>query len=563
MRICEFNPKLWPQCQFSQFLWRIFASTGSGEGSNAPIFALLEEGKKTAIIIGAGPAGLTAALEILRQTDIVPIVLEASNDIGGISKTVNYKGNRMDIGGHRFFSKSDVVMRWWLDLFPIEKNAADSDIEISYHNQSIHLASDLPISDNQESEKVMLVRKRLSRIFYLRKFFSYPIKLSAANLLNLGLFRTTSIVVSYIWVKFFPVQEEKNLEDFLINRFGHTLYRTFFRDYTEKVWGIPCSQISAEWGAQRIKGVSISKAIAHALRFSVKKESEGISQKNTETSLIEKFLYPKLGPGQLWEEVARQIREKGGSIHMNQHVSKLYLENSRITAVEAVEFGITKTYTGNYFFSTMPVKELIASIQGPVPAKVQTIAAGLQYRDFITVGLLVKKLKVSGKNGAPIQDNWIYIQENDVKIGRLQVFNNWSPFMVANPDTTWLGLEYFCNENDSLWIKSDKEFLKFATAELVTLGIIDEADVLDGTVVRMPKTYPAYFGTYDQFDEIKKFTDSISNLYLVGRNGMHKYNNQDHSMLTAIAAVENIISGKTSREGIWNINTEMEYHEEK
>lgn len=523
----------------------------------------MEEGKKTAIIIGAGPAGLTAALELLRHTDIKPIVIEAGHEVGGISKTVNYKGNRMDIGGHRFFSKSDVVMHWWLDLFPIEQAKSDASFEIRYQGKKRSIENTSNPSSEPQGDNVMLVRNRLSRIFYLRKFFSYPIKLSVSTLLNLGIFRTFGIFFSYVWVKFFPIQKENNLEDFLINRFGHTLYRTFFRDYTEKVWGIPCRQISAEWGAQRIKGVSISKAIAHALRISVKKESKNIAQSNTETSLIEMFLYPKFGPGQLWEEVAKQVREKGGEIHCNQHVSHIHLENNLVVGVSVNARGVTKVYQGDYYFSTMPVKDLIGGMEGNVPNHVSAIASQLQYRDFITVGLLVKKLKVQTKNGETIKDNWIYIQENDVKIGRLQIFNNWSPYMVADPNTVWLGLEYFCNEHDELWIKSDKEFLHFATNELVKLGLVEAADVLDGTVVRMPKTYPAYFGAYEQFKQIRKFTDSIENLFLIGRNGMHKYNNQDHSMLTAIAAVQNIISGEKSKENIWNINTEMEYHEEK
>jgi protoporphyrinogen oxidase len=522
---------------------------------------LESEKQKIAIIIGAGPAGLTAALELLRHTSIKPIVLEASDDVGGISKTVNYKGNRMDIGGHRFFSKSDTVMRWWLDLFPVEKTAAGS-IAIQYQNKHTTVAAgEGPNPEN--TDKVMLVRQRQSRIFYLRKFFDYPIKLSLKTLFNLGIFRSISIVFSYVWTRLFPIPEEKNLEDFLINRFGFTLYRTFFRDYTEKVWGIPCSEISAEWGAQRIKGVSISKAIAHALRISVRKETEGIAQKNTETSLIEKFLYPKLGPGQLWEEVARQIVEKGGEILKDHSITGLELQNNRVQKVFVNQGGIPIEFTGDYFFSTMPVKDLIAGIKGTVPQTVRNIADGLQYRDFITVGLLVNKLKVHGKGNTRIRDNWIYIQESDVQIGRLQIFNNWSPYLVADPKTTWLGLEYFCNEYDKLWRMNDKSLIEFAAEELVKTGIIDAADVLDGTVVRMPKTYPAYFGTYDSFDTLRKFTDSIENLYLVGRNGMHKYNNQDHSMLTAITAVQNIKHGIASRENIWSINTEMEYHEEK
>lgn len=522
--------------------------------------SLNSESTSYAIIAGAGPAGLTAALELLRHTDVVPVILEESNEIGGISRTVNYKGNRMDIGGHRFFSKSDTVMQWWLDLFPVQDTGEDK-FTISYQNRHRDLEGN-GTADPEKTDRVMLVRNRLSRIFYLRKFFPYPIKMSLKTLSALGWGRTMKIGFSYIKVRLFPVRNESNLEEFLINRFGKELYHTFFKDYTEKVWGIECSQISAEWGAQRIKGVSISKAIAHALRMAVKKENS-ISQKNTETSLIEKFLYPKLGPGQLWELVADMIREKGGQIHLGHKVEEVLLENGKVSAFVTSSSEGTQHFRGDYFFSTMPVKHLIASLNPPAPQNVQEIAGKLQYRDFITVGLLVNSLKVQNSDDSRITDNWIYIQESDVKIGRLQVFNNWSPWMVADPGKVWLGLEYFCNKGDELWNMSDEDFLKFAIEELHKIQIIDRNEVADGTVVRVPKTYPAYFGAYERFDEVKKYTNSIPNLFLIGRNGMHKYNNQDHSMLTAIQAVQNIKNGIITKENLWAINTEMEYHEEK
>ena len=482
--------------------------------------------QKTAIIIGAGPAGLTAAYELLNRTDIKPIIYEMTEDIGGISKTINYKGNRIDIGGHRFFSKSDRVMHMWKNILPSQ----------------------------------MLTRTRLSRIFFLRKLFDYPVSLNLNTFSNLGFMRIIKIGLSYVKIRLSPIKKEGSLEDFFINRFGKELYLTFFKDYTEKVWGIPCNKIRPEWGRQRIKGLSISKALLHAVK----------KQKNTETSLIGQFMYPKLGPGQMWEQVARIIKEKGGEIYLKHKVIGLkHHDNEMVEAV--VKDEITSeliTKTADYFFSTMPVKELIQSLQNGVPREVRHVANGLIYRDFITVGLLLRKLKIKNETGIKtinniVPDNWIYIQERDVKLGRLQIFNNWSPYMVKDKNTVWIGLEYFCNEGDELWNQTDESFAKFAIDELAKIDIIEKEDVLDKVVIRMPKTYPAYFGTYDQFHVIRDFTDKFENLFLIGRNGMHRYNNQDHSMLTAMTAVENIINNIKSKHNIWAVNTEDEYHEEK
>ncbi len=520
---------------------------------------------KIAIIIGAGPAGLTAAYELLVKSDIKPIILEQSNEIGGISKTVVYKGNRIDIGGHRFFSKSDRVMSWWLDIMPLQHiESLDSDnVEISYQNKKATVMLGEKLLDPNETDNVMLIRNRLSRIYFLRHFFDYPISLSMRTLLNLGLFRIMKISFTYLYIRLFPIKVENSLEDFFINRFGLELYNTFFKDYTEKVWGVPCSDISAEWGAQRIKKLSITKAIKHALKSIVKKENT-ISQKNIETSLIERFMYPKYGPGQMWETVANLIVERGGIIIKNAKVETLNMSGNNLS--EVVYFcsqSLTHhTLKGDYFFSTMPVKELARCIVPSLPERVLDVSDNLQYRDFITVGLLLSKLKISNKDGL-IKDNWIYIQEKEVKLGRLQIFNNWSPYLVKDSQNVWLGLEYFCNEGDELWAKHDDEFIQFAIKELVQIDIISECDVLDHTIIRVPKTYPAYFGSYDKFDIIREFTDKVPNLFLVGRNGMHKYNNQDHSMLTAMMAVENILRGVTDKTNIWNINTEVEYHEEK
>jgi protoporphyrinogen oxidase len=519
--------------------------------------------QKKAVIIGAGPAGLTAAYELLKRTDIKPVILEKSGDIGGISKTVNYKGNRIDIGGHRFFSKSDRVMEWWLDKMPLEMEA--DEMEISYQNKRRRIAGD-PMANGQtgDPDKVMLVRHRLSRIYFLRKFFSYPVRLSIDSLKKLGLARTMGILFSYAKARLFPRRQEKNLEDFLINRFGVNLYRLFFKDYTEKVWGVPCTKISAEWGAQRIKGISVAKALSHALksmRPRSRNSNQGISQKDTETSLIEKFLYPKYGPGQLWEEVARQVVQMGGEIHFHQDVKRINTREDLIYSVEALNGsdGIVNTYMSEYCFSTMPVKELIEAMNGGVPEDVKKIAGGLQYRDFITVGVLLSKMP----SNEMLPDTWIYIQERDVKVGRLQIFNNWSPFMVKDKNTIWVGMEYFCNMTDDFWKLSEAEIQRIAIEELEKMGLANAEDVLDATVIRVEKTYPAYFGTYDRFDEIRRFTDGFQNLFLVGRNGMHKYNNSDHSMLTAMVAVDNIKAGIVEKANIWSINTEQEYHEEK
>jgi protoporphyrinogen oxidase len=519
---------------------------------------------KSAIIIGAGPAGLTAAIEFERHTKIKPILIEASHAIGGISRTILYKGNRMDIGGHRFFSKSDRVMRWWLDLMPVEAGSSQ-DGELRYQGQQRNIPEAASAPDPQTEDLVMLVRQRKSRIYFLRRFFDYPISLTTATFRNMGLQRTFRCGLSYMRAAFLPKREERTLADFIINRFGEQLYLTFFKSYTEKVWGVPCNEISAEWGAQRIKGLSLMGVVKHFLKKAfTPKRSGGIAQKETETSLIEQFLYPKLGPGQLWEHAADVVREGGGEIHFGIRIDRINVEGNRVASVEGVnEAGERMKYEGDYFFSTMPVRDLIRAINSPVPTEVNEVSEGLMYRDFITVGLLASKLAVKEKDGSPLKDNWIYIQEPDVTVGRLQIFNNWSPWLVGNQEKTWIGLEYFCNETDPLWKLSDDEMAKFAISEVAKIGILKAGDVEDSHVVHVPKTYPAYFGSYDRFDVIRNYIDKFENLFLVGRNGMHKYNNQDHSMLTAMTAVENIVNGVTTKDNVWAINTEMEYHEEK
>ncbi|MDB4347618.1 NAD(P)/FAD-dependent oxidoreductase [Bacteroidia bacterium] len=512
--------------------------------------------KKTVAIIGGGPAGLTAAYELLKHTDFHPIIIEKSDYLGGISRTVQYKGNRIDIGGHRFFSKSDRVMNWWLDILPVEKTEAN-EINISYQNKSRKITTGGAIENPDE---VMLVRKRKSRIYFKRSFFDYPITLSLDTIKKLGLFHTMKIGISYVWISLFPIKKEENLEQFFINRFGKVLYKTFFKSYTEKVWGVKCTDISADWGAQRIKGLSITKSIVHFIKKTFGKSKQDISQKGTETSLIEYFLYPKFGPGQMWEVVGRKIQAQGGKILMQSEV--VHIHNNPENQIEHIKY---KTSEGklveisvDYLISTMPIKDLISDLQIPAPETVEAVSAELMYRDFITVGVLLKKLKTG-----PLDDNWIYVQEPDVKVGRLQIFNNWSPFLVKDPSKTWIGMEYFCFEGDEIWEMTEEQMKHFAIDELVKMNLIDPEDALDSVVIKMPKTYPAYFGVYEQFDTVESYLKEIKNLYPVGRNGMHKYNNQDHSMLTAMAAVEHITTGKGSKADIWDINTEQEYHEEK
>ena len=516
---------------------------------------------KAAIIVGAGPAGLTAAYELLTKTDIKPTIFEATENIGGISKTFNYKQNRMDMGGHRFFSKSDTVMKWWTDLMPIQTVPSKDDILL---NREIDLSKSEKEQDPNKIDDVMLVRNRLSRIYFLKTFFDYPVSLSFSTMKNLGAARIIKIGFSYTYSLLFK-REEKNLEDFMINRFGKELYLTFFKDYTHKVWGVEPKDIPADWGTQRIKGLSIIKLLQQAVKKVFNTNKQDLKQKNTETSLIEKFYYPKFGPGHFWQLVAKKVQELGGKIELNKKIVKFETENN---IVKSVTDDSGNKYVADYFFSSMPVRDLINGFDNKSD-DVKRVSDGLGYRSFITVGLLVKDMVIKNntklktyKNRVP--DDWIYIQEREVKLGRLQVFNNWSPYLVNDyENTVWLGLEYFCDENDDMWNMKNEDFINFAKKELAQIKIIKEEDVLDGCMVRVPKAYPGYFGTYKEFDVIKKFVNKYENLFLVGRNGMHKYNNMDHSMLTAITAVSNIIKDIKTKDNIWSVNTEQEYHESK
>lgn len=516
-------------------------------------------------IIGAGPAGLTAGLELMRRARHRVTVLEALNDVGGLARTVEHRGNRMDIGGHRFFSKSAWVMNWWRQILPLPEHfegyAPGKDI-LRNLDEADRLAALTP-------ERSLLARPRLSRIYYLRKFFDYPISLSAATLAKLGPTRVLRIGLSYVRARLFPVSPEKNLADFLTNRFGRELYLTFFKDYTEKVWGVPCESISQEWGAQRIKGLSVAKAMLHAMKKLANRLGAGVEQQNLETSLIERFLYPKYGPGQMWNAVADLFRELGGDLRLEATLDRIELENGRIARVGyRTAAGERHELPADILISSMPIKDLMRAIDPPPPAELLAISDNLSYRDFITVGLLARKLRPTGLarlgygNNLP-PDTWIYIQEPGVKLGRLQVFNNWSPALVADPGSIWLGLEYFAREDDDVWALSESELEALARRELEAIGLVDPDDIADAHVVRAPKAYPAYFGAYERFGELRAYLDGIENLYPIGRNGMHRYNNQDHSMIAARIAVECILSGQADREKLWNVNAEQDYHEEK
>jgi protoporphyrinogen oxidase len=559
--------------------------------------------KKIAIIAGAGPAGLTAAYELLKRTDIHPIVLEMTDAIGGIAQTYNYKGNRIDIGGHRFFSKIDRVMEWWFAILPRQgKPAADTAYkqhEIDYvaeavveylckacvpegvqsdkctvkndteeHSISRIVRMQCPAPNPEMDDDVMLHRPRVSRIFYKKNFFPYPIGITFLVARRLGILNTALIGFSYIWRQMFPIKDETYLDSFYRNRFGDRLYKTFFEAYTEKVWGVPCGEIRADWGAQRVKGLSLKRAVIHAVRDLLSSDFKK-KQEERETSLITRFFYPKFGPGQMWETVAKRVQTCGGEIRMQTRVSGVHVEEGKVVAatIEDMATGKTERLTCDYFFSTMPIKHLAGMMTPHPPARVVEVAEGLVYRDFLTVGLLLKKLHVQEKGKQPVAevpDNWIYIQEGGVRVGRVQIFNNWSPYMVKDwKNTQWIGLEYFVNEGGDLWIKDDKDLIELGITEMEKIGMIKREDILDGCVLRMPKAYPAYIGSYDQLHVVRDFVSKIPNLFLIGRNGMHRYNNQDHSMLTAMLAVDNIIAGVTDTSNLWEVNLDMVYHEEK
>ena len=513
--------------------------------------------KKKVVIIGAGPAGLTAGYELLKRSNKYQvIILEESNDIGGISKTINYKGNRMDIGGHRFFSKDKRVNEFWQSIMPIQGKPSFDDLKLKRVKQ---LNDNGP--DPEKSDNVFLKRNRVSRIYYSKKFFDYPVSLKMSTIKNLGFIKTIQSGFSYL-KSIFIKKKEDSLENFYINRFGKKLYSTFFEDYTEKVWGRHPSNISSDWGAQRVKGLSLIGVFKDSFLKLFKK-----ANKNKETSLIEEYIYPKYGPGEFWEKVCSEIEKMGGKVLKNHKVIKINNEKNKIQSVICEINGKEKEIKADIFLSSMPLKDLVSDMSN-VPRKVAKVAENLPYRDFITIGLLVKKLNLKNETNIKtlnniVPDCWIYVQEPNVKLGRIQIFNNWSPYMVKEPlNNVWIGLEYFCNENDDFWNLNEKESIKFAISELVKLGIIDENDVIDSHREKIKKAYPAYFDSYNEIDKVINYLNKYDNLYCIGRNGQHRYNNMDHSMKTAMEATDNILNNKNSKMDIWNVNTEQEYHEE-
>ena len=513
--------------------------------------------KKKIVIIGAGPAGLTYAYELLKRTNKYEVIIyEENKNIGGISQTVKYKGNRIDIGGHRFFTKSKIINELWQEILPLQGRPSKDDKLLK---RNISLKKDGP--DPEKKDEVLLRRNRISRIFFDKKFYDYPISLKFETLKNMGFVTTMKVGFSYLKSIFFKKKED-SLENFYINRFGKKLYSLFFEDYTTKVWGRSPKEIDASWGAQRVKGISILKVLGNAFKSSLH-----IKDKNKETSLIEEFSYPKYGPGFLYETMAKRCEEMGAKIYLNHEVINITKKDNKIKSITVKSKNGEEIIKCDYLISSMPIKDLINRMND-VPTRINNIASSLPYRDFVTFGVLTKRLKQTNKSKIKtinniIPDTWIYVQDRSVKMGRIQVFNNWSPYMVDDyKKHVWIGLEYFCNENDEFWNMSEKKSKEFAINELVSIGMVDKKDIIDTVRIKIKKAYPAYFDSYKDIDKVINYINKIDNIYCIGRNGQHRYNNMDHSMLTAIEAVNSLLDG-TNKKNIWNVNTESEYHEEK
>ena len=514
---------------------------------------------KKVVIIGAGPAGLTAGYHLLKSSkDYEVVIIEKDNQVGGISKTILYDGNRMDLGGHRFFTKDKEVDDIWKEILPVQGKGSYDDIKLK---KDKNFAKKGP--NPEKEDKVFLIRNRVSRIFYDNKFFDYPVKLNFNTIKNLGFIKMMESGFSY-FKTYFVKKDESNLENFYINRFGKKLYSIFFKGYTEKLWGRSPKDIDSSWGSQRVKGLSIREVLKDFFFKLFKKDN-----KNKETSLIEEFYYPKYGPGQMYEEMERLFVKMGGKVLKNYNVIKVNNKDSKIVSVKCKCKNGVEEIKGDIFISSMPIKDLVNDMNS-VPKRIKEIANGLPYRDFVTLGLILDKLKIKNKTKINtlnniIPDCWIYVQSDEVKLGRIQVFNNWSPYLVKDADNTIsLGLEYFCNENDDFWNLSDEDIKNKGIKELREMGIIDDnSHVLNYNVKRVEKAYPAYFDSYVYFDKIKDYINKFDNLYCIGRNGQHRYNNMDHSMKTATICIDNILNGVKSRDNIWEVNTDKEYHEEK
>ncbi len=466
-----------------------------------------QSSERQVVIIGGGPAGLTAAYE-LTKLNIRPIVIEKRDQVGGIARTENYKGYYFDMGGHRFFTKSREVNEMWREI----------------------LGPDF------------LRRPRLSRIFYRKRFFYYPLRPLNA-LKELGLVDGFLNFLSYVQWQIWPSQEERTFEQWVTNRFGRRLFLTFFKTYTEKVWGIPTNELSAEWAQQRIKNLSLGSAIV----------SMFIRPKDKITSLIEEFDYPRQGPGMMWKAVQAEVERRGGQVLLNAEVVRICRKGSRVTGVVIRRNGVEELIEGSDFITSMSVRELVERMED-APAPVVDAASSLKYRDFLTVCLIIDQAEL-------FPDNWIYVHEPDVKVGRIQNFKNWSPEMVPDQSKTSLGLEYFCNEGDELWNMADADLVELGTQEVARMGLAQRADVIDGCVHRVEKSYPVYDSTYrEHLSHVRGFVESLDNLVTIGRNGLHRYNNQDHAMMTGMLAVRNVVLGE--RNDLWSVNTDGEYHEE-